>query len=77
MEQGFGGKTKLPIFIVFGNLSASMLPSKELVILAEWIRGVGVDVRTQLGERERTEDSETCGQASEAGGIIFVLLFFL
>lgn len=41
MEQEFGGKTEVPILIVFGNLNALMLSSKELMILAECIDGTG------------------------------------
>lgn len=34
-RTGIGGKAKLPISIVFGNLNALVLPSKELMTLAE------------------------------------------
>lgn len=41
---GIGGKAKLPISIVFGNLNALVLPSKELMTFAESISGIDGEV---------------------------------
>lgn len=41
---GIGGKAKLPISIVFGNLNALVLPSKEPMTLAESISGIDGEV---------------------------------
>lgn len=41
---GIGGKAKLPVSIVFGNVNALVLPSEELMTLAESMSGIDGEV---------------------------------
>lgn len=62
VEQELVVKLSCQFPLFFGHLSALVLPSKELMTLAESVSITGGEAWNQLGEgEERTKDSETSG----------------